>query len=127
MLRLEHGSVPFAVLPRCGSEAELTATASHEILEAATNPDPARRGFAFRRTSTNLGFTAAGVEPVDPCGIVTMDRHRTEENGFVLQRAWSNPAASRGENRVCRREPTSRILRSSRARRPSGSATPVNG
>ena len=98
MLRLEHANVAFAVLPRCGGEAELTATASHEILEAATNPDPARRGFAFRQSSENRGFTAAGVEPVDPCGIVTMDRHRTQENGFLLQRAWSNRAALRGRN-----------------------------
>lgn len=98
MLRLGTASVPFAVLPRCGSLAALTATASHEVLEAVTNPDPARRGFAFRRTSANAGFTSAGVEPVDPCGIVTVDRHTTEENGFVLQRAWSNRAAARGEN-----------------------------
>jgi hypothetical protein len=63
-----------------------------------TNPDPARRGFAFQPTSANLGFTFAGVEPVDPCAILNQDRHRALESGFLLQRAWSNRAASEGRN-----------------------------
>jgi hypothetical protein len=97
-LTLGKLKLAYAVLPRCGGEADLTATASHEILEAATNPDPSARGFAFVRDSASAGFTAAGVEPVDPCGLLTMNNHRTLESGFVVQRAWSNRAASRGEN-----------------------------
>lgn len=96
-LRVGKLKIAFAVLPRCGGEAELTATASHEILEATTNPDPSARGFAFERTSANAGFTAAGAEPVDPCGLITMD-HRTLEGGFVVQRAWSNRQASLGRD-----------------------------
>lgn len=90
--------VPYAVLPRCGDENELTATASHELLEATTNPDPAHRGFAFQQGSANMGFTAAGVEPVDPCGLITMDQHWTTANGFAAQRAWSNRAAAAGHD-----------------------------
>jgi hypothetical protein len=86
--------IPFAVLPRCGDEAELTGTASHEILEATTNVFPAERGFAFVTGSGPSGFTAAGLEPVDPCGLVTMDGHWTIESGFVVHRAWSNREAS---------------------------------
>jgi hypothetical protein len=97
-LRLDAVTIPFAVVPRCGDEGELTAAASHELLEMATNPDPARRGFAFVQSSANLGFTAAGIEPVDPCGVVTMDRHRAVESGFVVQRAWSNRAAASGRD-----------------------------
>lgn len=85
-------------MPRCGDEATLTATASHELLESATNPDIARRGFAFRRGSDNLGFTAAGIEPVDPCGLLSVGPPRTIESGFVVQRAWSNRAASLGRD-----------------------------
>jgi hypothetical protein len=48
------------------------------------------------QTSANLGFTAAGVEPVDPCGLITRDGHCIRESGFVVQRAWSNRAASLG-------------------------------
>lgn len=97
-LKFETSKVAYAVLPRCGGESELTATASHEILEAATNPDPSSRGFAFERNSASAGFTAAGVEPVDPCGLLTMNTHRTVESGFVVQRAWSNRQASLGRD-----------------------------
>jgi hypothetical protein len=97
-LRSGRGKVPYAVLPRCGDEAELTSVASHEILEATTNPDPSSRGFAFVQDSSTLGFTAAGREPVDPCGLLTMDGHRALADGFVVQRAWSNNAASLGRD-----------------------------
>jgi hypothetical protein len=97
-LRLEKTTIPYAVMPRCSGEAELTAAASHEIVEATTNPDPARRGFAFVQSSLNLGFTAAGVEPVDPRGLITRDRHWISEGGFTVQRAWSNRAAAQGND-----------------------------
>ena len=98
-LKVGETKVAFAVLPRCGGEADLTATASHEVLEAATNPDPSSRGFAFERGPANVGFTAAGVEPVDPCGLLAMDgRRHTMESGFVVQRAWSNRQASLGRD-----------------------------
>ncbi len=97
-LKIGKMKVAFAVLPRCGDEAQLTSTASHEIVEAVTNPDPSARGFAFEQSSANLGFTASGIEPVDPCGLLTMDNHRTLESGFVVQRAWSNRAASLGRD-----------------------------
>lgn len=60
---------------------------SHQILEAAANSDPSARGFAFERGSANAGFTAAGVEPVDPGGLLMMGTHWTLESGFVVQRA----------------------------------------
>jgi hypothetical protein len=97
-LDLDGVRVAFAVLPRCGNEGELTGSASHEILEATTNPFPAARGFAFPTGSEPSGFSAAGLEPVDPCGLVTMDAHRTIESGFVVHRAWSNRAAALGRD-----------------------------
>lgn len=93
-LTVDGVRVAFAVLPRCGDEAQLTGSASHEILEATTNPFPAERGFAFATGSAPSGFSATGLEPVDPCGLVTMDGHRTTESGFVVHRAWSNRAAA---------------------------------
>jgi hypothetical protein len=97
-LRLERATVPYAVMPRCGGQADLTASASEEIVEATTNPDPAARGFAFEQSSANLGFTAAGVEPLDPCGLLTGDGRWRLESGVVVQRAWSNRAAAGGRD-----------------------------
>jgi hypothetical protein len=45
-----------------------------------------------------LAFVAAGLEPVDPCGLITMDGHRTFDSGFQLQRAWSNRSAALGHD-----------------------------
>lgn len=95
-LRLPSKMIPYAVVPRCGDLDDVTATASHEILEATTDPDPSRRGFAFAGGSEIAGFTAAGVEPVDPCGLLTRNAHRVREGELTVQRAWSNAAAARG-------------------------------
>jgi hypothetical protein len=89
-------ALPYVVVPRCQGEAETTATASHEILEAATNPDPDRPGFRFGPGPATAGFAAFGAEPADPCRLMSFDRHRAVEAGFTMQRAWSNRAAERG-------------------------------
>ncbi len=88
----------FSVIPRCGDESELTGTASHELVELATNPDTQQRGFAFEQSSNQLAFLAAGVEPMDPCGLLTRDSHRLQESGFTVQGAWSNRAAALGQD-----------------------------
>jgi hypothetical protein len=97
-LRLERASFAYAVIPRCGSLDELTSVASHEVLEAATNPDPQNRGFVIEPVPVNAGFAASGPEPADPCGLLNPDSNRTIENGFVLQRAWSNRNAEKGRD-----------------------------
>lgn len=96
-LRLATGRAAIAVMPRCGDAAALTGTASHELLEMVTNPDTADRGFAFLRSGATAGFTAAGLEPADPCGLVAADNTLTVD-GFVVRRAWSNRAARRGHD-----------------------------
>jgi hypothetical protein len=98
MLRTANVSFPFAVIPRCGGDAETTATASHEIVEAATNPDPGQPGFGISPGSSAIAFAAAGAEPVDPCRLLNFDHHRTDESGFYLQRAWSNRRADAGRD-----------------------------
>ena len=98
MLRSGRASFAYAVMPRCDDEAGLTGTASHEILEASTNPDPQRHGFRLDPGSNNGGFTAAGTEPADPCGLLSLDRPPSFESGFAVQRAWSDRAARGGHD-----------------------------
>ena len=96
-LRFGDASVGYAVMPRCSDEAALTGSASHELLEMATNPDTAKRGFSFVQSSTNLGFTASGVEAMDPCGFLAREKE-VVASGFVVRRAWSNREASQGRD-----------------------------
>ena len=97
-LRYDNKLNGYSVLPRCGEESVLTATASHELIELATNPDTAHRGFALDQRPASHAFAAAGVEPMDPCGLLTRDTHRTVAAGFTVQRAWSNRAAELGKD-----------------------------
>lgn len=96
-LRFDHRAIGYAVLPRCADEAALTGTASHELLEMAASPDTSKRGFAFVQTGATRGFTAAGVEAMDPCGFLA-DPRTLVESGFIVRRAWSNAAAAQGHN-----------------------------
>lgn len=95
-LRVEKHAVGLAIVPRCGDEATLTGTASHELLEVAANPDAARRGFAFKPQPATEGFLSGGVELVDPCVLLLRGRNRATEHGRTMQRAWSNRAAAEG-------------------------------
>jgi hypothetical protein len=96
MLRVANLTVPFAVVPRCGDEAATTMTASHEILEMATNPDPNLPGFRLPPGSPAIAFAASGAEPADVCNLLNPERPRIDERGFAMQRAWSNKAAAAG-------------------------------
>ena len=94
LLRAGSIAVPFAVIPDCGDESRLTATASHEILEMATNPDPNHPAFRLPPNANVAPFRAFGGEPVDPCGLLNRGQHLIREGPFTLQRAWSNAAAA---------------------------------
>jgi hypothetical protein len=96
LLRAADISIPFAVIPRCGDEAETTITASHEILEATTNPDPNKPGFRLPAGSATVAFAGLGAEPADPCNLINRDRPRAAVGRFAVQRAWSNRAAAAG-------------------------------
>ena len=97
-LDVDGRQIAYAVVPRCGPLDALTTTASQEVLEATTNPDPHHPGFAFQRTATNAGFTFSGAEPVDICGLLTRTARAMREQGFRLQRAYSNRAAAAGHD-----------------------------
>jgi hypothetical protein len=83
--------VAYAVVGRCSStEAATTLTASHEIVEAATDPSP-EGAPAFQMT--DFAWLAFGGEVADVCAAVDTN-FETQASGFTVQRSWSNASAA---------------------------------
>ncbi len=74
-----------------GTDSLLQVTTSHELIEAATDPDPLVAPAYEFRPSDGQPWTEFGPEIGDLCAerYVPMD-------GYLLQRAWSNRAAAEG-------------------------------
>ncbi len=88
-------SAAYAVVARCSStEAATTAAASHEIVEAATDPSPED---APAYQLTDMVWTAFGPEVADACAAVDTSL-TTVESGFTVQRSWSNLSAAAGHD-----------------------------
>jgi hypothetical protein len=85
----------YAVIARCSStEAATTLAASHEIVEAATDPSP-ENAPAFEMTDP--AWTAFGADVADVCAAVDSSL-TAQESGFAVQRSWSNASASAGHD-----------------------------
>ncbi|MEO6418691.1 MAG: hypothetical protein ABIP39_04755 [Polyangiaceae bacterium] len=84
---------PYAIMPRCSpSEAETTISASHEFIEAATDPDIGVNDVAYYMNDQLWAF--AGGEVGDVCVDFTgQGADQYQESGFTVQRSWSNKAA----------------------------------
>ena len=76
-----------------------TVTASHELIEAST--DPVFGGFNLDLTNpatfgwADVAFSEVGDLCVDPFGL---GQDETTENGFTVQRSWSKDNAALGKN-----------------------------
>jgi hypothetical protein len=102
--------VYYAIIPECAAPQmtppittlqNTTITASHELIETATDPslsvttftldlqDPATWGWA------DVASVEVGDLCVDPFGL---GQDETTENGFTVQRIWSATQASAGKN-----------------------------
>jgi hypothetical protein len=105
--------VPYAIIPRCppqGSETidqTATLTASHELIEAATDPDAKNPAYWLRSGPNILWALINGGETADMCsvdmgfsafGVTTTPNYDTTESGFAVQRIWSNTSAKAGHN-----------------------------
>ena len=97
--------VAYAVVPRCsgfGSSVldATTSAASHEFIEASTDPYP--------QTNTAYGqvddahilweYVLGGGETGDMCAQFSASYVKPTDLGFLVQRAWSNTAASAGHD-----------------------------
>jgi hypothetical protein len=107
--------VAYAVIPECGGKfSSLTAlqiatnTASHEILEAVTDPftvltqDGYATGYQLTPTTPSLlawYLALHGGEVGDLCeDILGEGQSTTESDGFLVQRIWSNLSAAAGHD-----------------------------
>jgi len=85
-------SAPYAIIPRCGTkESTATDSASHEIIEASTDPDIGINSIAYYML--NQTWASEGGEVGDLCTGKT-----TTESSFVVQRIWSNKSVQAGED-----------------------------
>jgi hypothetical protein len=80
----------YAVLADCTSNLDdLTSTASHEVIEAATDPDD---GWYLDPDPTDAWYGLVYAEAADLCEY----EYNVSEGGFALQRSWSNAVALAG-------------------------------
>jgi hypothetical protein len=96
-------STPYAVIGRCNGYLNefgldfVTAAASHEFVEATTDP----YGTAFidaNLAGSGWGITAGGGEVGDLCKLDPTSEFTPSDLGFKVQRIWSNKAAAGGHD-----------------------------
>lgn len=98
-------NVAYAIIPRCGTkEATTTVSASHEIAEAATDPDIGVGILSYYMM--NQTWAPAGGEVGDLCE--GGGSSNTQESGFTVQRIWSAKSAAAG-NDPCLPIPTGEV------------------
>jgi hypothetical protein len=100
------GNVAYAVLPRCTSFGSLTGInavtgpASHEIIEASTDPYPSANQ-AYGALDDNhviWELVLGGAEVGDMCAQFKGSFYVPTDIGFDVQRTWSDIAAGQGHN-----------------------------
>jgi hypothetical protein len=92
-------SIVYALMPRCqGGLDTLTASTSHEFIEAATDPH-VQTAPAFGAADPNHAIwgIVPGAETGDWCEFVNAAYARLVGN-FVVQRTWSNASAAAGHD-----------------------------
>jgi hypothetical protein len=97
-----NGVIAYAVLPNCGSDAKTTQYASHEIGEAATDPQPSNSIGLYGWDDPYLAFhewQRGNDENGDACEFFA-DSDYTEQNPFPysVQRLWSNKMGPLGHS-----------------------------
>ena len=95
----------YAVIANCGAAStdvtaldEVTATISHELIEASTDPKPRTMPAYSATDHTHLAWTfEAGSEVADMCEW-TVDAQQRLVGTYLVQRSWSNAAALAGHD-----------------------------
>jgi hypothetical protein len=91
----------YAVLPRCSAQIEsLTAAASHEFIEASTDPQPSVAPAYPQVDNDDFVWEAllGGGEVCDLCAQFQSSFFQPAGFGYLVQRCWSNSAAAAGQD-----------------------------
>jgi hypothetical protein len=99
-------SVPYAVIPRCGTYAgltgidTLTGCASHEFIEASTDPFPETEPAYAQVDSEDVAWMLllGGGEIADMCAQNLDAFFEPTGLGYTVQRTWSNSAAAASDD-----------------------------
>jgi hypothetical protein len=95
--------LPYALLPRCPTHGQykgidvLSQTSSHEIIEAATDPDLNNKAFSLVDQDHAVWSIAPLAEVGDMCALQPQSFQRLLGNS-VVQRTWSNASAKAGHD-----------------------------
>jgi hypothetical protein len=105
------GRIPFAVIAECANFASLTSTldmvtvaASHEIMEAATDPFLSAWSSLDRSTPSGWAWDVllgGNEEDGDMCSVNASFRRASSDYPYLLQLGWSNRAAAAGNVDPC--------------------------
>ena len=97
--------VAYAVMPRCSGWGPsvldtTTSAASHEFIEAATDPYPQTNGAYTQVDDDHIlwEFVLGGGETGDMCAQFAASYVTPSDLGFMVQRAWSNASAKAGHD-----------------------------
>ncbi len=99
--RVDGVAVKYAVMPECGGAGgpfgpleNLTIATSHELIEAATDPEPFDNpAYASTLEDHLIWQLFPGTEVTDMCNFNTDAFYAPAEIGFFVARSWSNEAA----------------------------------
>lgn len=90
-------SVGYALIPDCKTLTEMTAVASHEYFEWATDPFPSTKPAYNKLTPEHWAWEASMMgELTDLCDFVD-GQHITLPGGFAVSRHWSNRLSREGK------------------------------
>jgi hypothetical protein len=104
---LTTGSAPYAVVCHCAAQTGdpitplqyVTTTVNHEMVETATDPYPNSNPAYYQTDNADLVWTdATGGEIADMCEYNTDSNYLPPGSTYMIQRTWSNAAATAGTN-----------------------------
>jgi hypothetical protein len=107
MLDNDNNNLSYGVIPRCSAEGTgqttlqvVTTTASHELVEAATDPYPDYAPGYSQCDTPHIFWDEAnsGSEVADMCQNDPEAYYQFSDFGYLVQRFWSNASASAGHD-----------------------------